>query len=172
MAGVAANQFGPQPPKLDIHWEERPKPIPKKYRGWKWESLLAPVKAVPGVEARVNVYDKVYAAREMVQRARRRLEQVDPLDVWEFHVGKMNTRDHFGVWVTYRGKRTRQEYAEELVKRKQRSVNYYKVREMHQAQRALAEAQGKTYIPDYMKGKRQRRLDAEAAGRPPARRVR
>ena len=110
-----------QPEKLDIVWETAPV-APRKNKRWKWEVLLRPVKAAPGCEARVRTHPNRASAESEVRRIRRRLEEVDPYDKWNFTVAEMqDTSALYGVFITYLGRMTRDELNQKLIRREQHS---------------------------------------------------
>lgn len=129
------------PEKLDISFESPPVQIRGKYAGWKWEKLLAPVKAAPGCEARVRIWGKKPAANNEIHRIRKRLEEVAPLEKWKFRIHAWHGEDqgqHWAIYATYLGMMTKQEKFELDEKKRFRSEKTKKSWELRKARNELA----------------------------------
>lgn len=100
-----------EPEALKIVWEPPPESF-RKYKGWRWEKLLAPIKAAPGSPGRIWTSAKKSSGQSVRDRARKRLKQVAPLEDWHFSVRKIqDDSGTWGVWATYNGMMTPAERA-------------------------------------------------------------
>jgi hypothetical protein len=116
----------PQPDHLDIEFMPIPDRYAFKHRGWRWETLLKPVKAAPGSSARIRVHadkDRQRAennAKAEVRRIKARLEEVAPMEKWEFAVRQIDgTEGIVGTFATFLGMYSKSEKQDQILKRKE-----------------------------------------------------
>jgi hypothetical protein len=111
-----------EPEALDIVFEPVPIPLKERHKGWRWETLLNPVRAAPGSSARIRVNPKVNNARAEIRRIRARLEEVCPMEHWEFNVRRLkDDSGMYGIFATYHGVMTHSEKQDMLIQRKKHS---------------------------------------------------
>jgi hypothetical protein len=135
----------PEPEKLDIQFMPIPKTWNKHHNGWKWEVLLRPVKAAPGSPARIRVHggktpkNAEYIAKAEIQRIKKRLEKVAPLENWEFQCRQIeSTEGLVGVFAVYHGMLTQAEKQDQMLRRAEYSKRAKKAAEVRRARKALA----------------------------------
>src|SRR3974390_1093906 len=95
-----------EPERLSLIGEPKPTGF-KVVKGWKWEKLLLPLKAVPGTTARIRTHTNPSSCGSDIGRIRRRLDAVAPLEDWTFQSGQiMDNSGMYGVWATFNGMMT------------------------------------------------------------------
>jgi hypothetical protein len=134
---------------IDIRWEEPPPIQPSsKKRTLNWEKYLLPFKEAPGVRGRILRRPTRRQCNNIVNRIKRRMEQIDPLGKWRYEVHDMQDRDGgCGLWITYYGQMTLQEQREREVLRRQRSADAKKRWAKRQLRLAAQDQQHQTVRP-------------------------
>lgn len=133
-----------EPEALKIVWEPPPTTF-RKYRGWKWEKLLAPIKAAPGCPGRIWTSAKKSSGQSVRDRAQRRLREVAPFEDWHFTVRKVqDDSGTWGVWATFNGMMTP---AERARRETEARAHGDKIKEANEAKRLRKQLQAGS-VPD------------------------
>ena len=85
----------------------------KKQPGWKWETLLNPVRAAPGSSAKIRTHRNKTNADAEVRTIKKRMREARPLERWKFEARSMqDLSGEIGVFATYLGVMTEKERQE------------------------------------------------------------
>ena len=97
-------------------------PVPvtayKKRPAWKWETLLNPVRGTPGSSARIHkLCNNRQSADSVVRAIKARMREARPYERWKFEARSMqDISGEYGVFATYLGVMSEQEYQEKQIK--------------------------------------------------------
>jgi hypothetical protein len=126
--------------QLEIEFCPVPDRFVQKHKGLKWESLLNPVRAVPGSPARIKVCSTDGVAKIEVKRIKDRMREVREMERWEFNIRPLRDQsDRYGIWATFRGIYTVAEYQDELIRRKAARDRGIRAGAKRRARKALQE---------------------------------
>lgn len=129
-----------EPEKLELIWEPPPELKVKRYRGWKWERLLNPIRDAPGASARIGTYANKNHAHTIQQRAKSRLRDVCPLEDWSFVVRQLQDDSGYcGLFATFNGMMTKEEFHRREILRMERVKRQKLVMEKRKLKRELGE---------------------------------
>ena len=133
--------------QLEIEFCPVPERFVQKHKGLKWESLLNPVRAVPGSPARVKVCSTNGVAKIEVKRIKDRMREVREMENWEFNIRPLRDEsDRYGIWATFHGIYTVAEWQDELLRRKMARDRGLRAGAKRKARAALREPVAKVSV--------------------------